>query len=306
MRACVFAPGTRRSSDSLARGLPRLLSTLLVLGLLGGTAAAFAVTERLKLVPSPIIAPKVTEAFSPVCGGGCKTREARIRFGLRDADRLTVTIIDEDDDPVATIADDESLPGGPGRVRVGRSRRPRGRLPRARAPGRRAANDRHPERVAARHDAARRSTVERSRRGSSHPTATDARTRSAREYGSRSAARSASTTATTRPSSAPPRTEGKIEWYARGCGQACTVVIVERDRPRRQHDRRLVAPTEVRLRFVELVVAARSSSRPAFASASASRPTPRRYRWRLGVAHRQLGRRARSRCSRRRCPGGTR
>ncbi len=109
----MFAPSTRRSSDSLARGLPRLLSTLLVLGLLGGTAAAFAVTERLKLVPSPIIAPKVTEAFSPVCGGGCKTREARIRFGLRDADRLTVTIIDEDDEAVATIADAEPLPAGP-------------------------------------------------------------------------------------------------------------------------------------------------------------------------------------------------
>ncbi len=107
----MFAQGTRRSSDSLARGLPRLLSTLLVLGLLGGTAAAFAVTERLKLVPSPIIAPKVTEAFSPVCD--CATDEARIRFGLRDADRLTVTIIDEDGDPVATIADAESLPAGP-------------------------------------------------------------------------------------------------------------------------------------------------------------------------------------------------
>ena len=96
-RGCVFAPSTRRSSDSLARGLPRLLSTLLVLGLLGGTAAAFAVTERLKLVPSPIIAPKVTSAASPVCD--CPTKEARIRFGLRDADRLTVTVIDSDSRP---------------------------------------------------------------------------------------------------------------------------------------------------------------------------------------------------------------
>jgi hypothetical protein len=91
--------------------LPRLLSTLLVLCLLGGTAAAFAVTERLKLVPSPIVAPKVTKAFSPVCD--CATAEARIRFGLRDADRLTVTIIDEDSNPVRTIADAESLPAGP-------------------------------------------------------------------------------------------------------------------------------------------------------------------------------------------------
>ena len=107
----MFAPSTRRSSDSLARGLPRLLSTLLVLGLLGGTAAAFAVTERLKLVPSPIIAPKVTAAFSPVCD--CPTAEARIRFGLREADRLTVTVIDADDRPVRTIMDGERLPAGP-------------------------------------------------------------------------------------------------------------------------------------------------------------------------------------------------
>lgn len=104
-------PNARRSSDSLARGLPRLLSTLLVLGLLGGTAAAFAVTERLKLVPSPIVAPKVTKAFSPICD--CPTDEARIRFGLRDADRLTVTIIDADDRPISTIADGERLPAGP-------------------------------------------------------------------------------------------------------------------------------------------------------------------------------------------------
>jgi hypothetical protein len=91
--------------------LPRLLSTFLVLGLLGGTAAAFAVTERLKLVPSPIVAPKVTKAFSPVCD--CPTEEARIRFGLRDADRLTVTVIDADDRPVRTIAEGVRFPAGP-------------------------------------------------------------------------------------------------------------------------------------------------------------------------------------------------
>ena len=107
----MFAPGTRRSSDSLARGLPRLLSTLLVLGLLGGTAAAFAVTERLKLVPSPIVAPRVTASFSPVCD--CPTDKARIRFGLRDADRLTVTVIDAEDQPVQMIMDGEQLPAGP-------------------------------------------------------------------------------------------------------------------------------------------------------------------------------------------------
>jgi hypothetical protein len=89
--------------------LPRLLSTLLVLGLLGGTAAAFAVTERLKLVPSPIAAPRVTEAFSPVCA--CPTEEAQFEFRLRNADRLTVEVVDEDLNEVATIAEDDERAG---------------------------------------------------------------------------------------------------------------------------------------------------------------------------------------------------
>jgi hypothetical protein len=90
--------------------LPRLLSTLLVLGLLAGTAAAFVRTERLKLVPSPIIAPKITTAFSPTCG--CETRSAAIRFGLRDGDRVTVTIV-RNGDRVATLAEDLERPAGP-------------------------------------------------------------------------------------------------------------------------------------------------------------------------------------------------
>jgi hypothetical protein len=91
--------------------LPRLLSTVLVLGLLGGTAAAFAVTERLKLVPTPIIAPDVTKAFSPTCG--CDTRSAAVRFRLRDGDRVTVTIVNAANRPVATLVEDLERPAGP-------------------------------------------------------------------------------------------------------------------------------------------------------------------------------------------------
>ncbi len=72
----------------------------------------FAVTERLKLVPSPIAAPEVTEAFSPTCG--CETSRARISFRLREPDRLTVTIVDAAGDAVATLANDE--PHSAGRV----------------------------------------------------------------------------------------------------------------------------------------------------------------------------------------------
>jgi len=91
--------------------LPRLLSTLLVLGLLGGTAAAFAVTERLKLVPSPIVAPKVTKAFSPVCR--CPTDHAEVSFRLRKGDRVTVSIIDARNEVVDTLYEGERRPAGP-------------------------------------------------------------------------------------------------------------------------------------------------------------------------------------------------
>ena len=90
--------------------MPRLLSTILVIGLLGGTAAAFAVTERLKLVRSPIEAPVVTEAFSPECD--CETDAARIEFRLRDPDRVDVSIVDADGDEVAGLVDGEERPRG--------------------------------------------------------------------------------------------------------------------------------------------------------------------------------------------------
>ena len=67
---------------------------MLVLGLLGGTAAAFAVTESLKLELIPITAPRIDKVFSPVCG--CPSARASIRFRLREADRLTVAIVDGD------------------------------------------------------------------------------------------------------------------------------------------------------------------------------------------------------------------
>ena len=82
--------------------MARLVSTLLVLGLLGGTAAAFAVTEHLKLVRSPIYRTEITnKAFSPVCR--CSTQKSRIRFYLRRADRLTLSIEDGDHKVVRTI-----------------------------------------------------------------------------------------------------------------------------------------------------------------------------------------------------------
>lgn len=87
---------------------------LLVVALLGATAAAFAVTERLKLEKTPITRTQVGQfvaahpkvlgppAFSPVCG--CRTDRVGIWFFLRKADRVTVRI-EQDDRTVDTLVD---------------------------------------------------------------------------------------------------------------------------------------------------------------------------------------------------------
>jgi hypothetical protein len=71
--------------------VPRLLSTVLVVALLGGTAAAFAVTQGLKIEPSPILAPRIDKVFAPTCD--CVTRVATIRFRLRKPDRVRLEIV---------------------------------------------------------------------------------------------------------------------------------------------------------------------------------------------------------------------
>lgn len=89
--------------------MARLLSTLLVLGLLGGTAAAFAVTEGLKLEKSPILRTRVDKVFSPVCE--CSTSAASIAFRLRTADRLTLSI-ERDGEIVRTLVAGRSVRKG--------------------------------------------------------------------------------------------------------------------------------------------------------------------------------------------------
>ena len=86
------------------------LSTALVLALLAGTAAAFAVTERLKLQPSPLGVADFTHVFSPVCD--CPSATAQLSLRLRKPDRLTVELLDADGDTVRTLARDENVPAG--------------------------------------------------------------------------------------------------------------------------------------------------------------------------------------------------
>lgn len=70
----------------MRRNAPLVLTLLLLVA----TATAFAVTQRLKLEPSPISQTRVDEVFSPVCG--CDSRAATIEFHLRHADHLRIAI----------------------------------------------------------------------------------------------------------------------------------------------------------------------------------------------------------------------
>jgi hypothetical protein len=88
----------------------RHLRTIVVLLLLAATAAAFVVTEQLKLEPDPIARPRITRTFSPVCR--CETQTARIAFRLRQADRLTLTVENEQGEIVRTIVRDARFEQG--------------------------------------------------------------------------------------------------------------------------------------------------------------------------------------------------
>ena len=91
--------------------MARLASTLLVLALLGGTAAAFAITEELKLEESPITKPRIDKLFSPV--SEASTGQAHVGFTLRRPDTIEVAILDSDGRVVRELARDLRVPAGP-------------------------------------------------------------------------------------------------------------------------------------------------------------------------------------------------
>jgi flagellar hook assembly protein FlgD len=88
----------------------RIASTVLVVALLAATAAAFALTQGLKLQKSPIFGTRVQPVFSPVCD--CPKQTARIAFKLRKADRLDISIVDGGE-VVRTIERGKRYPKGP-------------------------------------------------------------------------------------------------------------------------------------------------------------------------------------------------
>ena len=81
--------------------MPRGLSTTLLLLLLVATTVAFAITEGLKLEPSPIRSVYVDKVFSPTCD--CDSNAATVRFRLRQADRMTLSIVDGNEHQVRTL-----------------------------------------------------------------------------------------------------------------------------------------------------------------------------------------------------------
>ena len=87
----------------------RLASLLVVLALLAATATAFAVSERLKLEKSPIAGPEITKVFSPVCE--CDSAAATIAFGLRKDDRVSLSVVNADNEIVRRLADDVAASG---------------------------------------------------------------------------------------------------------------------------------------------------------------------------------------------------
>jgi hypothetical protein len=96
------------SADSLRRA--RVLVAIVVTFLLGGTAAAFALTEQLKLERSPVLRTKVGKLLAPRCA--CKQRRVPVDFVLRKPDRVTVVIVDSHGQVVRTLLSDGYRRGG--------------------------------------------------------------------------------------------------------------------------------------------------------------------------------------------------
>jgi FlgD Ig-like domain len=92
------------------RRLLRVLVAVVVAGLLGGTAAALALTEQLKLERSPVLRTHVGKLLGPRCR--CRDERIPIDFVLRTPDRLTVVVVDADGHVVRTLLRSRFRPRG--------------------------------------------------------------------------------------------------------------------------------------------------------------------------------------------------
>jgi hypothetical protein len=90
--------------------LQRVLTTATLVGLLIATAAAFAITERLKLVKSPVTGTLISKVFSPTCG--CARGKANISIKLRRGDSVTIEILDSKLRSVRLLVGSQPVPRG--------------------------------------------------------------------------------------------------------------------------------------------------------------------------------------------------
>jgi hypothetical protein len=101
---------TADSPTNDARGaVQHWLAVLVLTGLLLATGVAFIVTERLKLVPSPMLDTVVSKAFAPQCM--CRTDSAHISFRLRRRGLMSLEVLAMDGRPVRRLAAHEFAPG---------------------------------------------------------------------------------------------------------------------------------------------------------------------------------------------------
>ena len=90
--------------------MQRLLTTVTLVGLLVATAAAFAITERLKLTKSAVYGTVISTRISPTCG--CANRKASVFFKLRRSDDIAVSVLNARGQEVALLAA-QRYPRGP-------------------------------------------------------------------------------------------------------------------------------------------------------------------------------------------------
>lgn len=96
--------------------MQRFLIPATLVGLLIATAAAFAITERLKLTKSALMeGTRVSKLFSPSCG--CARGSANIKVVLRRADIVTAAVVDARGDEIRTLIAGESFRRGDVRFR---------------------------------------------------------------------------------------------------------------------------------------------------------------------------------------------
>ena len=93
----------------------QIAAAVVAVALLGGSAAAFAFTEHLKLEKSPVYRTRVGKQLGPNCH--CQYRKIPIQFTLRKRDRLSVVVVDSDGKVVRTLL--MSTPVRAGRQRFG-------------------------------------------------------------------------------------------------------------------------------------------------------------------------------------------